>query len=76
MPAKYATTNNYSAAEMLAIWTECSAQIGVTGVSYAIAGKSYTSADADKVLKQIEFWEARVNAESPPAANFARLVRR
>jgi hypothetical protein len=76
MPAKFATANSYTAAEMLALWTETSAQIAATGVSYAIAGRSFACADPDAAMRSIAFWESRVNQDEAPAANLARLVRR
>lgn len=30
--------------------------------SYAIAGRTYTRADADKIMKQIDFWDTKVKS--------------
>ena len=77
MVTKFTTANTYTAAEMLALWTETSAQIAATGKSYAIAGRSFECADPDQAMRSIMFWEARVNsaASGVMATNLVRMVR-
>lgn len=76
MPDKFATSNEYTDAELLALCREAIAQIFATGVSYAIAGRQWTSADLPSLRSQVEWLESRIDSEAPAAQNLARLVRR
>lgn len=76
MTAKRTAEHSYTPAEQLALWEECLAVISDPYAAYAIAGRSYTKEDSDKVLRQVQYWQSRVNESEPSAANLARLVRR
>jgi hypothetical protein len=74
--AKFAANYDYTDAELLALFREAYAQIAATGVSYTIAGRQWASADLPAIQKQIEWLEGRIDGDSAPAQNLARLVRR
>lgn len=76
MPTKFATSNTYSDSELLALSREAYAQVTATGKAYMIAGRSYTAADLPELRQSIEWLEARIDGDSAPAINLARLVRR
>jgi len=73
---KFVAANSYTAEEMLALWTEAGAQVAATGVSYAIAGRTLTRANANDINNSIKFWEQRCSVNEAPAINYVRLVRR
>lgn len=77
MAGQFSTTDSYTPEEMVALWTRASAEIAATGVSYAIAGRQLTKANAREIHDSIEFWELRCDASNgAPATNLARFQRR
>jgi hypothetical protein len=74
--AKFSTSNVYSDGELLALFREAYAQIAATGVSYSIAGRQWSSADLPQIRDEITWLEGRIDGDSAPAQNLARLVRR
>lgn len=77
MPEKYEAAATYTPAEMVALWTECSARISVSGQSYRIGNREFTAADLQYVNQQIVFWEARAEAaDSGMVQTLAKIHRR
>jgi len=49
----------------LKMWLEAHATVSLMGQSYQSAdGRIWTGVDSDKILRNIQFWEARVAAAS------------
>lgn len=76
MPAKFATTNSYTDAELLALFREAYAQIAATGQSYKIGTREYVAADLADIREEIAWLDSRINSDTAPAVNLARLARR
>jgi hypothetical protein len=75
VPEKYSTTNDYTDAELLALYRECLARISVSGQSYQVMGRIFTAANLAEVRRQIEWLEGRINSASGMATNIARIKR-
>lgn len=76
MAAKITTENEYSDAELLALWREADAQITISGQSYSNEVGTFTAVDAAKIKRAIEFYEARiVSASEGLVQNLCQLVR-
>lgn len=55
----------------LTAWLAASEAVA-SNQSYTIAGRSLTRADASHILKQVEYWDAKVKALSVAAARRGR----
>jgi len=63
-PAKFAADHTYTDQELLDLWRQCHAAISVMGQSYEIGDRVYTAANSQEVIRNIQFYESRVNAAS------------
>jgi len=77
MVTKFTTANDYTDAELLALFREGVAAIAATGQSYQIAGRTYTAASLPHMFTYMEQLERRINAAASGtmATNYVRLVR-
>lgn len=77
MVTKFTTANDYTDAELLALFREGVAAIAATGQSYQIAGRMYTAASLPAMFTVMEQLERRIDAASSGtmATNLARIVR-
>jgi len=73
-PTQIDALDNYSDGQQLKMWKLASIELAAAGVSYAINGRSLTRNDAEEVRKMIEFFEARINADSSDASGGIALV--
>lgn len=68
---------DYSDAELLALWRQASADVAAGGQSKAIRGRTLTLADASEIRDQIKFFESRINrANRGKAYTYIERVRR
>lgn len=77
-PTKYVANFAYTDQELLDLWRECHASITVKGQEYFIGDRKFTAVDSAEVLRNITFYEQRVNAASgsSPSQILARMVGR
>lgn len=76
MAEKITTANEYTDAELLALWREADAQITISGQAYSNEIGSFTAVDAEKIKRAISFYEDRISSASEGLAqNLCRLER-
>ena len=62
-PDEIDALSTYTSAQHLKIWKLADIEVAGGGVSYAVAGRSLTRANAQEIRNQIKFWEERVELE-------------
>ena len=77
MPTKLVAAFDYPDAERLALYKQAAAVCSVSGKSYQIAGRTFTSVDLSELETLITHLENKISSESSGiVTNYVRLVRR
>jgi hypothetical protein len=80
MTEKYAAANDYTDAELLALYRECLARISVSGQSYQMTlgggTRNFTAADLKQVREMVTWLEDKISRVSAGSTvNYANLTR-